>query len=150
MSGYRADLASLSRAYAEALDRRDADGLRAIFRDDAELETVWAEPGRDSARLRGIEEIVTIPRVLERWPSTLHLVGQGSFGSSERASVTGTVPCVAHHFEHTDRGVVDFVMEITYRDRYVDDGRAWRIASRQVVIDHRYRRPLTPQDPIEP
>lgn len=126
-------LRSLVVAYARALDRRDRTALASIFSTDAVLETVWtAENGRVD-RLEGLDAIGTIVRVLARWDSTVHVLGESEvLVTGVEASIR--TPCVAHHLTHGAFGIDDLRMDILYDDgcRLVDA--AWRVVHRRIEI----------------
>ena len=128
----RADdpLLALSRRYAAAADRRDADAFLAVFTPDARL-TVCDGDGRETrGTIAGHDELRAIPDRLGRWERTFHLLGQSAY-EHHGDHATGEVHCVAHHL----RDGTDMVMFIRYADRYVTVGGTWQIAERRVQVD---------------
>lgn len=119
--------------YADAVDRRDADGLTDLFTPDATL-VVQADGGAVENEWRGPEVTRTLD-VLAGFHRTFHHVGGSVFEATGKETATGRVQCLAHHYQRTDNGPVDLVMMIRYHDVYVRLGAAWRFSARRVAID---------------
>jgi len=141
----------LSRAYARAVDRGDVDGFVGLFTEDATLRlTAPGDPATVTHTIRGHQELAAVPRRMERYHRSFHLLGQATYGDDGHGP-TGEVYCVAHHL--TVRGgaagepeptAEDLVLYVRYADRYryrpEPDGR-WLIADRLVQVDWTETRP---------
>lgn len=135
-------LRELADRYADAVDRRDNEGLIALFTDggvlrvqgdDGPVENEWA--GR---------EVVRSFDVLATFHRTFHHVGGCVFEPDGPDGATGRVKCLAHHYERTGNGPVDLVMMIQYHDTYRRDG-GWRIAERRVAVEWTELHPAHPK-----
>jgi SnoaL-like domain len=144
------DISTLSQlvdAYAEAVDRRDAQALLGLFTTDGRLR-VQAEGGPVESSYQGAD-VADLLGTLDGYHRTFHHVGGRVFdaaaATSGDARATGRVHCVAHHYQRTGNGPVDLVMMIRYLDEYDRsvDG-SWLIADRQVVIDWTELHPAHP------
>src|ERR1700750_3452773 len=99
--------------YAQAVDRRDADGLVSVFTEDG----IIARPGsiwQGHEKLRGI-----IIRLNTMYGNTLHTV-RNQTATIEGDSAEGETYCVAMHILKTDddkRTRMD--MSIRYQDSFV-------------------------------
>ena len=143
-----AELESLSRRYAPAVDRRDRAALVDAFTPDATMRV--ERPGREPGNLSGHRELERIIAIVARFPRTVHLVAQGLYVIEGQAAV-GEVYCTAHHFSDSEAGVGrDHVMYIRYLDRYEtgEDGR-WRIVHRTVAVEATEDRPVSIGGPAE-
>jgi len=133
-----AALRALSARYASAADRRDVAAFLTIFDEEARLRVFdpssSATPRTDR---RGRDALAAIPKALERYASTFHLVGNALYDVTGDEA-TGEVYCLAHHLsaEHTDH-----VMLIRYGDRYRKVEGRWLIVDRRVQVDWRETRP---------
>lgn len=144
---------SLSVGYAQAVDGQDAAAFLALFTPDAVL-TMHNPPEAEPGTIyRGHEDLARIPARMARFAATYHFLGQGDFELAEdqapgqagdQPHPTGQVHCVAHHRSDGPDGATDYVMFIRYRDRYRQDGGAWRIAERRVLVDWTETRPANP------
>ncbi|BBY93609.1 hypothetical protein MGALJ_32780 [Mycobacterium gallinarum] len=128
------ELETLCRRYAAAIDHRDIGGLLSVFAVDATMRV--EQPGKRPGNLNGHRELERIIEIVNRFPRTAHVLGQGLFQvDGERAN--GEVYCTAHHFSSDEQGSChDLVMHIRYIDRYaVSEDRGWRIVHRRVCVD---------------
>lgn len=144
--------------YADAVDRRDGDGLLGLFADDGALQV-----GDDQAWIG--PDVVRSLDTLAGYEQTFHHVGGAVFdaegikpqpGKDEPGDepgdswtrATGRVHCLAHHYQRTESGPVDLVMAVRYLDSYVrigeprtqgaaggTAGSVWRFARREVSIE---------------
>jgi SnoaL-like domain len=145
------DAGSLSRlvdAYADAVDRRDAQALLALFTPDGRLR-VRAEGGPVESSYQGAD-VADLLGTLDGYHRTFHHVGGRVFDAAAATSgggfgATGRVHCLAHHYQRTANGPVDLVMMIRYLDQYDRSVEgSWLIADRQVVIDWTELHPAHP------
>jgi hypothetical protein len=129
------DLAALRHLvdrYADAVDSRDGDRLRALFTEDGVLR-VQADGGAVENEWTG-DDVVRSFDPLAGFHRTFHHVGGCVFDDGPDGPV-GRIHCQAHHYERTTNGPVDLVMMINYHDRYTKPGDGWRIAERRVAIE---------------
>jgi hypothetical protein len=129
-----AELETLSRRYAAAMDHRDRAALLAVFTPDASMRV--EQPGRGPGLLRGHSELRRLTVVIGRWPRTVHLLAQGLY-ELDGSRAIGEIYCTAHHFSSADAGLSnDHVMHIRYRDNYrLDENSRWRISHRTVTVE---------------
>ena len=118
--------------YADAVDSRDAAGLRALFTPYGVLR-VQADGGAVENEWAG-DDVVRSFEPLSGFHRTFHHVGGCVFDDGPDGAV-GRVHCQAHHYERSSNGPVDLVMMITYHDRYAAEPDGWRIAERRVAIE---------------
>jgi hypothetical protein len=128
--------------YADAVDARDGDGLRAAFTAGGILR-VQADGGPVENEWSGAGVVGSLD-VLAGFDRTFHHVG-GCVFDTDGDAATGRVHCAAHHYERTTNGPVDLVMMILYHDRYANEAGGWRIAERRVAIQWTELHPAHPK-----
>jgi SnoaL-like domain len=139
-------------AYADAVDRRDAEALIALFTPQGRLR-VQTEDGPVESSYEGAA-VADLLGTVASYDRTFHHVGGRVFeagGRGDGLRVSGRIHCLAHHYQRTPNGPVDLVMMIRYLDDYDRSVEgSWLIADRQVVVDwtelhpaHPFRRPRT-------
>jgi SnoaL-like domain len=145
-------LSRLVDAYADAVDRRDAAALLALFTPQGRVR-VQSEGGPVESSYEGAAVSDLLGTVAD-YDRTFHHVGGRVFEAGDQGDgvrAQGRIHCVAHHYQRTANGPVDLVMMIRYLDKYdrTVEG-SWLIADRQVVVDwtelhpaHPLRRPRT-------
>lgn len=113
--------------YAHGVDARSPEIFAAQFAPDARLHGAsFAYVGPDIAK---------VPPQLNRYVRTYHTVLNKRIAVDGDAG-TGEIYSLAHHLTPRDDGRHDdFIMHITYHDRYVRTAEGWRIAERQVVTE---------------
>ncbi|MFI5507912.1 nuclear transport factor 2 family protein [Mycobacterium sp. NPDC051804] len=127
------ELEALSRRYAAAIDHRDIPALLSVFALDATMRV--EQPGQEPGNLTGYNEIQRIIKIVDRFPRTAHVLGQGLF-QVDGDHADGEVYCTAHHFSSDAGQGGDLVMHIRYIDRYaMGQDRSWRILHRTVRVD---------------
>jgi ketosteroid isomerase-like protein len=128
------ELRQLAYRYADAVDRRDRDAFVDVFTPDGVLR-VQPDDGPVESERSGAD-LGKVIDLIERYHRTLHHVGGEVFepGADPDHDATGRVTCVAHHYDRTPNGPVDFVMMIVYHDRYARTEKGWRIAERRVAV----------------
>lgn len=123
--------------YANGLDRRDLDMVRACFHDDvlAEYSGVRLEAGVDA--------VIEHMRVLWNVRSSLHLLGnvEVALEGDEARSVCRAVAYLVRA-EHEDRGTVA-IRGLVYEDRLVRTPNGWRIIERRHVPEWEVEAPVT-------
>jgi hypothetical protein len=123
-----AEIKRLGLGYAQAVDRRDAAALTALFTQDGIIESLGVER-------RGHEQIGRIPARLDRlYDRTYHTVFNQTV-TFDGAAADGEVYSMAHHLKQQEDGrTSDHIMAITYRDRYVRTESGWRFAERRLAM----------------
>jgi ketosteroid isomerase-like protein len=142
----REELRELVCRYAQALDRRDAEALVALFTPDATF------GGLESAtpRYSGHDDLRRMVRQVDAsFVKTLHCVcNQTTDLHADGAQAQGETYCLAHHVvEHDDGGWTLLEMAIRYLDGYVVDQGRWKFQSRRTVVEWVARRPASPFHP---
>jgi uncharacterized protein (TIGR02246 family) len=116
--------------YARACDTHDAAEFAAIFTEDGAIES----PGHT---MTGRDQIVAVvpSKLKEMYLRTMHLVHNDlAWIDGDRA--TGETYCIAHHLTRLGDGKAsDFIMAITYKNRFRKiDGR-WYIEHRRLNLN---------------
>jgi hypothetical protein len=122
-------LRQLITRYAQGADRRDGSLFSGVFAPHAVLEGT-------GFKFTTPEEISGVPFQLKKmYTKTYHtLLNYAVEVSGDRAN--GEVYSMAHHLTPIDADhYSDYVMYITYRDRYVRAATEWQIEYRQVVVE---------------
>jgi ketosteroid isomerase-like protein len=124
-----AEIKRLGLGYAQAVDRRDMAALTSLFTPDGSIEGAGVER-------RGHEQIGRIAARLDRlYDRTYHTVFNQTVAIDGAAAAEGEVYSTAHHLKRQDDGrTSDYVMVITYRDRYVRTESGWRFAERRLDL----------------
>jgi hypothetical protein len=122
---HREDTLALALAYARAIDRRDLKLLASLMAADVRI----AGPGFES---RSREQFLDSLKILDRYRSTFHLVGNHT-GDWVNDEFRGETYCVASHLYAHERGVRKFDMGIRYADRIVRERD--RLVFRERVLD---------------
>jgi hypothetical protein len=139
----RLALRELVDAYAHRVDRRDLDGVAALFTEGGRLIVYDGEPG-DAPPLRerhGRAEISAAMERLRRYDVTTHFLGQQTVTiDGDRAN--GETYCLAHHLADQDGRRINTVMSIRYLDSYVRTAEGWLIDERRLALDWVEDRPI--------
>jgi len=125
LTAHHADTLDLAYAYARAVDARDLALLSTLLRPDVRV----AGPGFET---RSREEFLATLKILDRYQSTYHLVGNHS-GAWVEDEFRGDTYCVASHLYAHEGGVRKFDMGIRYADRIVREGA--RLLFRERVLN---------------
>lgn len=141
----RGELADLVARYADRADRRDLDGLFALFTEDAVL--VLPDPPHQLGPVtthRGRDEIRAAMSSLTQLPMTFHaLQGQVVDPGAEPGTAAGRVSCTANHLtERPDGEMSNLVWHLHYEDSYRREEEMWRFARRAVQIEFIETRPV--------
>ncbi len=137
----RAVLRNLIESYAAFADQGEPESLAGLFTPDGEL-IVALRPGDDATNVRhGRAEIASAIANLSRYWGTTHVIGNVLLTLSGDTA-TGSIGCVAHHFEGLEGQRRDRVLHIRYSDNYLRSEGSWRIARRQLAVIAVENRPL--------
>jgi ketosteroid isomerase-like protein len=128
----RVALRALVEAYAFAVDGRDCAKFVDLFSDDATL-GVYDVSGAATGSYAGRGELDQLPRRLERYDRTMHLVHNHDV-QLDGDEASGEVYCTAHHLSGAGPGASDRVLTIRYLDRYRREPDRWRIRTREVRV----------------
>jgi uncharacterized protein (TIGR02246 family) len=122
-------LLHLANRYAQAVDRRDADALAALFTADGGID-------RPGSSWRGHEQIrAIVVRLVTLYASTFHTVRNQAV-TIEGDTAEGETYCVAMHMMPPgDRAQKRMDMGIRYQDRFVRENGAWLFARRELIVD---------------
>lgn len=143
MTNDRLAIHDLVARYASAADRRDVDGLVALFSVDAELVRSPALLRKgDSAVLQGREAIAgSIVAALTPLHATYHLIGQHT-ATVDGDIATGEVYCMAHHIYLRGDEYRDNTMAVRYLDNYEREPAGWVFTRREPVVVFSEDRPV--------
>ena len=147
----RLALRDLVQKYARAVDRRDADLLDSLFCDDAEM-LIFQDPAstEPTSAIRGRHELARITKVVTRYVSTTHFIGNHLVDLTGDTA-TGETYCLAYHLYDGDGGERRMlVWSIRYRDRYVRGDGGWRFAQRQLIVDWTHDHALSSGERLRP
>jgi len=148
----RLALRALVDAYADAVDRKEAAEVAALFAPDGRMVVAGDGGARGGGtRRRGRREIADALAALGSYHTLTHVVGgQALARHATDGAVTGITTCVAHHvLERGDRRVLQ-VMGVKYHDTYVRLDEGWRFAERTLEFQWRDERDLPPARSEEP
>jgi uncharacterized protein (TIGR02246 family) len=137
----RVAISELVHTYAQAVDRKDIDGVAGLFCEDGQL-VVYTEPKAESPRIvSGREAIRESLSDLHRYRATFHEIANHTVSlDQDRASaLTG---CVAHHITGSDGDERDRVWYLRYRDQLVRELGGWRFSVRELRVEIVTRGPL--------
>jgi hypothetical protein len=131
-------------AYAHCADRRDADGQKALFTEDAQF-VVYMD-GQGSAPSQVLDDREALTPVfddLNRYQATMHFNGQSTVTlGGDRA--TGESYCIAHHLSVTGGERTLMLAYLRYHDSFVKKAGAWLFAERKLYVDWTETRPSAP------
>ncbi len=122
-------LSRLPSLYAQAVDRRDAGALAALFIEDGVI-------GRGGAEWLGRKQILGIPARLDGlYASTLHTVrNQTVTIDGDRAE--GESYSIAYHLKRPENGTQQRLdWGIRYQDKFVRQDGRWLFARRELIVD---------------
>jgi SnoaL-like domain len=122
-------------AYAHCADRRDAEGQKALFTDDAVFAVHMDGDGSEPTYvLDGRESLTPVFDDLNRYEVTTHFNGQSTVTlDGERA--TGESYTIAHHL-YTEEGARKImVASLRYLDTFAKIDGAWYFAERKLILD---------------
>lgn len=132
-----AELRRLSLRYAQACDRCDGPALGALFTEDALLHG----PGFRSQGRKDITENIA-PFLKRLFLKTVHLV-HNVLTEISGSTAVGETYCFAHHItQKPDGSLNDYIMAITYKDRFEKQAGRWLIKERELVLNWTENRPV--------
>jgi len=129
--------------YAQAVDRRDTDGVAALFSPEGRLVSHFGPSALGSPIIRtGRDQIAAaLVEGLARYRATTHVVG-GQVLEIDGDRASGETTCLAHHVYERQGQQRLLVLAVRYRDELERGGGAWYFAERQLRLDWRDDRPL--------
>jgi SnoaL-like domain len=131
-------LQDLAYRYAQAVDRRDADRLVALFTADGAVRGY----GENPIAFRGEAELRRMIDQLAIFQLTLHNVHNQTFEIDPAGHVTGETTCIANHVLPGEPWQL-MVMAIRYHNHYALEGDDWRFADRALEIIWVEQRPVS-------
>jgi ketosteroid isomerase-like protein len=131
-------------AYAHCADRRDADGQKSLFTEDAHFVVYMDGQGSEPTQvLDGREALTPVFAALNNYQATMHFNGQSTITlDGDRA--TGESYCIAHHLFTNDGERQLMVAYLRYSDVFVKVGSGWLFADRNLFVDWTETRPSNP------
>jgi ketosteroid isomerase-like protein len=138
----RLAISDLVHAYAQGVDRRDADAVAQLFSDDGTF-VAYATPGaaEPTSRSRGRPEITKAIGTARYYRQTTHTIGN-HLATLRGDHATGETRCVAYHVLDDDGSETLMVWHIRYLDSYVRRPEGWRISERVLRVDLVSHQPL--------
>jgi ketosteroid isomerase-like protein len=137
----RVAISELVHAYAQAVDRRDADGAAALFAHDGEL-AVWSGPNAGApSTMKGRDQIVGALSRLDQYRATFHEISSHTL-TLDHDVASGRTACVAHHVSGSEDDERDRVWYLHYTDTFKREADGWRIARRELRVDIESESPL--------
>jgi uncharacterized protein (TIGR02246 family) len=138
----RQAISDLVHAYAQGVDRRDADAVAALFTQDG-IFVAYATPGatEPTSRSQGRAEIAKAIGTARYYRQTTHTIGNHLAAvTGDRA--TGETRCVAYHVLGDEGAETLLVWHIRYLDTYERCRDGWRFADRELRVDLASDQPL--------
>src|ERR1700759_2957335 len=131
-------------AYAHCADRRDANGQKLLFTEDAHFVVYLDGQGSDPTQvLDGRAALTPVFDDLNRYHATMHFNGQSKVAlDGERA--TGETYCIAHHLFTDDGERKLMIAWLRYGDTFVKVDGAWLLAERNLYVHWTETRPSHP------
>jgi ketosteroid isomerase-like protein len=131
-------------AYAHCADRRDAEGQKALFTEDAHFLVYMEGDGSEPTQeLNGRDALTPVFEDLNRYEATTHFNGQSTI-ALEGDRATGESYCLAHHLFTEDGERKLFVASLRYLDTFVKTDGSWLFAERRLYVDWTETRPSIP------
>jgi ketosteroid isomerase-like protein len=128
-------LRSLADRYAQAVDRRDAAALLALFAPGAVVVLPPPMARRlPSAELVGHGQIATLIDGVRNFVRTRHVVTQ-QVVDVRGDTASGEIYCEAHHILGSDERIRDLVLALRYLDSFARVDAGWRFTRRELVLD---------------
>ena len=122
-------------AYARCADRRDADGQKSLFTEDAHFVVYMDGQGsRATQSLDGREALTPVFDALNAYQATMHFNGQSTI-ALEGDRATGESYCIAHHLSVDGDQRKVMLAYLRYGDTFVKIGGAWLFAERNLYVD---------------
>jgi ketosteroid isomerase-like protein len=122
-------------AYAHCADRRDAEGQKALFTEDAHFVVYMNGQGSEPTQmLEGREALTPVFEELNRYQATQHFNGQSTVELREDRA-TGESYCIAHHLFTEGAARKLMRAHLRYGDTFVKLDGAWLFAERNLYVD---------------
>lgn len=133
----RVALTDLAARYAQAVDRRNATALAALFTVDAAFVLPPALNGTDApTEIRGnITLANSVVDAVSHLHSTRHVVEQQILDQDSTATGHGETYCTAHHIYSSGDGFRDNRIELRYQDGFTKVEGTWFFSRRELVVD---------------
>jgi hypothetical protein len=131
----RLALRELFDAYAHCADRRDAEGQKALFTDDATFAVYMGGEGSEPTYvLHGREALTPVFEDLKQYEVTTHFNGQSTV-TLDGGRATGESYTIAHHVrtEHGARKIM--IASLRYLDVFAKIEGRWYFAERKLILD---------------
>jgi ketosteroid isomerase-like protein len=131
----RLAISDLVHAYAQRVDRREADAVAQLFTEDGTF-VAYATPGaaEPTSRSRGRGEITKAIGTARYYRQTTHTIGN-HLATVSGDHATGETRCVAYHVLGDEGTETLVVWHIRYLDTYVRRPEGWRIKERVLRVD---------------
>src|SRR5271170_383727 len=122
-------------AYAHFADRRDAEGQKSLFAEDARFVVYMDGQGSEPTQvLDGREALTPVFDDLNRYRATMHFNGQSTI-TLDGNRATGESYCIAHHL-YTEGDARKLMLAfLRYGDKFVKIDDAWLFAERNLYVD---------------
>lgn len=128
-------------AYAHCADRRDSEGQKALFTEDARFAVYMEGPGTEpSYVLNGREALTPVFEGLTRYDVTTHFNGQSTVVLNGDHG-TGECYTLAHHLYQEDGERKIMIASLRYLDQYIKIEGSWYFAERELILDWSETRP---------
>jgi hypothetical protein len=129
-------------AYAHCADTRDAEGQKALFREDGRFAVYMDGPGTEATYvLEGREALSPVFADLNRYEATMHFNGQSTV-TLDGSRATGDSYTIAHHVYTEDGTRMMMVAWLQYLDAFAKVDETWYIVERQIILTWSETRPL--------
>jgi ketosteroid isomerase-like protein len=139
--GDRLAIRELVDAYAHCADRRDLEGQKSLFAEDAHFVVYMAGPGTEPTQvLDGREALTPVFDDLNRYQATMHFNGQSTI-SLDGDRATGESYCIAHHLFTEDGERKVMIAWLRYIDTFAKVDGGWLFAERNLYLDWAETRP---------
>ncbi len=131
----RLAISDLVHAYAQGVDRRDAEGVARLFTDDG-IFVAYATPGaaEPTSRSQGRAEITKAIGTARYFRQTTHTIGN-HLATVSGGGATGETRCVAYHVLGDEGAETLMVWHVRYLDTYARSPEGWRIEERVLRVD---------------
>ena len=140
----RLAIRELVEAYAHCADRRDAKDQMALFTEDAHFVVYMdAKDPRPSQELHSRDELAAVFADLNRYASTLHLLGQTTIVTLTRDRGTAETYCMPHHLTIDGKNRHLMIAALRYMDTFVKSDGAWLFEERKLYVDWLEQRTLS-------
>jgi len=132
----RLAIRELVEAYAHCADRREAKNQMALFTEDTHFVVYMdAKDPKPSQELHSRGELAPVFADLNRYPATMHFVGQSTIQTLSAEHATGEVYCIAHHLTVEGQKRSLMIAMLRYGDTYVKQNGAWLYSERRLYVD---------------